>query len=156
MRCPFCGCEDTQVKDSRSAEDGSSIRRRRQCTACSGRFTTFERVQLRELVVVKSSGRKEIFDRDKLMRSVQISLRKRKVDQERVEQMVTGVVRRLEAMGESEIDSKAIGQLVMEGLAGLDDVAYVRYASVYRDFREARDFGEFIGELEDQEGEGGN
>lgn len=155
MRCPFCGCEDTQVKDSRSAEDGSSIRRRRQCTACSGRFTTFERVQLRELVVVKSSGRKETFDRDKLMRSVQISLRKRKVDQERVEQMVTGVVRRLEAMGETEIESKAIGQLVMEGLAGLDDVAYVRYASVYKDFREARDFGEFIGELEDQEGEGG-
>lgn len=155
MRCPFCGCEDTQVKDSRSAEDGSSIRRRRQCTACSGRFTTFERVQLRELIVVKSSGRKEIFDRDKLMRSVQISLRKRKVDQERVEQMVSGVVRRLEAMGESEIDSKVVGELVMEGLAGLDDVAYVRYASVYKDFREARDFGEFIGELEDQEGEGG-
>ncbi|OFW98766.1 MAG: transcriptional regulator NrdR [Alphaproteobacteria bacterium RIFCSPHIGHO2_12_FULL_63_12] len=153
MRCPFCGCEDTQVKDSRSAEDGSSIRRRRQCTACSGRFTTFERVQLRELIVVKSSGRKEIFDRDKLMRSVQISMRKRKVDQERVEQMVTGVVRRLEAMGETEIDSKAIGELVMEGLAGLDDVAYVRYASVYKDFREARDFGEFIGELGDQEGE---
>lgn len=155
MRCPFCGCEDTQVKDSRSAEDGSSIRRRRQCTACSGRFTTFERVQLRELIVVKSSGRKEIFDRDKLMRSVQISLRKRKVDQERVEQMVSGVVRRLEATGETEIDSKVVGELVMEGLAGLDDVAYVRYASVYKDFREARDFGEFIGELEDQEGEGG-
>lgn len=153
MRCPFCGCEDTQVKDSRSAEDGSSIRRRRQCSACSGRFTTFERVQLRELIVVKSSGRKEIFDRDKLMRSVQISLRKRNVDQERVEQMVTGVVRRLEAMGETEIDAKAIGELVMDGLAGLDDVAYVRYASVYKDFREARDFGEFIGELGDQEGE---
>lgn len=153
MRCPFCGCEDTQVKDSRSAEDGSSIRRRRQCSACSGRFTTFERVQLRELIVVKSSGRKEIFDRDKLMRSVQISLRKRSVEVERVEQMVTGVVRRLEAMGETEIDSKAIGALVMEGLAGLDDVAYVRYASVYKDFREARDFGDFIGELEDQEGE---
>lgn len=155
MRCPFCGCEDTQVKDSRSAEDGSSIRRRRQCTACSGRFTTFERVQLRELVVVKSSGRREIFDRDKLMRSVQISLRKRNVDAERVEQMLTGVIRRLEAMGETEINSKAIGELVMEGLAGLDDVAYVRYASVYKDFREARDFGEFIGELEDQEGTGG-
>ncbi len=155
MRCPFCGCEDTQVKDSRSAEDGSSIRRRRQCTACSGRFTTFERVQLRELVVVKTSGRREIFDRDKLMRSVQISLRKRNVDPERVEQMLTGVIRRLEAMGETEIDSKAIGELVMEGLAGLDDVAYVRYASVYKDFREARDFGEFIGELEDQEGTGG-
>jgi transcriptional repressor NrdR len=152
MRCPFCGCEDTQVKDSRSAEDGSSIRRRRQCTACSGRFTTFERVQLRELVVVKSSGRREMFDRDKLMRSVQISLRKRNVEPERVEQMLTGVIRRLEAMGESEIESKAIGELVMEGLAGLDDVAYVRYASVYRNFREARDFGDFIGELEDQEG----
>ncbi len=155
MRCPFCGCEDTQVKDSRSAEDGSSIRRRRQCTACSGRFTTFERVQLRELVVVKSSGRRELFDREKLMRSVLISLRKRNVDQERVDQMVTGVIRRLEAMGENEIDSKAIGQLVMEGLAGLDDVAYVRYASVYKNFREARDFGDFIGELEEQEGAGG-
>lgn len=155
MRCPFCGCEDTQVKDSRSAEDGSSIRRRRQCTACSGRFTTFERVQLRELVVIKSSGRRETLDRDKLMRSVQISLRKRNVDPERVEQMVTGVIRRLEAMGETEIESKVIGELVMEGLAGLDDVAYVRYASVYKDFREARDFGDFIGELEDQEGEGG-
>lgn len=155
MRCPFCGCEDTQVKDSRSAEDGSSIRRRRQCTACSGRFTTFERVQLRELVVIKSSGRRELFDREKLMRSVLISLRKRNVDQERVDQMVTGVIRRLEASGETEIDSKAIGELVMEGLAGLDDVAYVRYASVYKNFREARDFGDFVGELEDQEGAGG-
>ena len=149
MRCPFCGCEDTQVKDSRSAEDGSSIRRRRQCSACSGRFTTFERVQLRELIVVKSSGRKEPFERDKLMRSIQISLRKREVDPERVEQMVTGVIRRLEAMGEAEIMSKAVGELVMEGLAGLDDVAYVRYASVYRNFREARDFGEFVDELGD-------
>jgi transcriptional repressor NrdR len=143
------------VKDSRSAEDGSSIRRRRQCTACSGRFTTFERVQLRELVVIKSSGRRELFDREKLMRSVLISLRKRNVDQERVDQMVTGVIRRLEASGETEIDSKAIGELVMEGLAGLDDVAYVRYASVYKNFREARDFGDFVGELEDQEGAGG-
>ncbi len=155
MRCPFCGCEDTQVKDSRSAEDGSSIRRRRQCVACSGRFTTFERVQLRELVVVKSSGRREIFDRDKLMRSVQISLRKRNVDQDRVDQMVSGVIRRLEALGDTDIPSKSVGEFVMEGLAGLDDVAYVRYASVYRNFREARDFGEFIGELEDQEGSGG-
>jgi transcriptional repressor NrdR len=155
MRCPFCGCEDTAVKDSRSAEDGSSIRRRRQCTACGGRFTTFERVQLRELVVVKSSGRRETFDRDKLMRSVQISLRKRNVEQERVDQMLTGVIRRLESLGETEIPSKVVGELVMEGLAGLDDVAYVRYASVYRNFREARDFGEFIGELEDQEGAGG-
>ena len=151
MRCPFCGCEDTQVKDSRSAEDGSSIRRRRQCTACSGRFTTFERVQLRELIVVKSSGRKEPFERDKLMRSVQISLRKRDVDPDRVEQMVTGVIRRLEAMGETEINSNAIGELVMEGLAGLDDVAYVRYASVYKNFREARDFGEFIDEISEPE-----
>ncbi len=155
MRCPFCGCEDTQVKDSRSAEDGSSIRRRRQCTACGGRFTTFERVQLRELIVVKNSGRREIFDREKLMRSVQISLRKRNVEQERVDQMVTGVVRRLESLGDAEIPSKVVGELVMEGLAGLDDVAFVRYASVYRNFREARDFGEFIGELEDQEGAGG-
>jgi transcriptional repressor NrdR len=155
MRCPFCGSEDTQVKDSRSAEDGSSIRRRRQCAACGGRFTTFERVQLRELVVIKSSGRREVFDREKLMRSVQISLRKRNVDPERVEQMVTGVIRRLESLGESEIPSSVVGELVMQGLAGLDDVAYVRYASVYRNFREARDFGEFVGELEDQEGAGG-
>ncbi len=155
MRCPFCGSEDTQVKDSRSAEDGSSIRRRRQCAACGGRFTTFERVQLRELVVIKSSGRREVFDRDKLMRSVQISLRKRNVETERVEQMLTGVIRRLESLGESEIPSSVVGELVMQGLAGLDDVAYVRYASVYRNFREARDFGEFIGELEDQEGAGG-
>ncbi len=155
MRCPFCGCEDTQVKDSRSAEDGSSIRRRRQCTACGGRFTTFERVQLRELIVIKSSGRREVFDREKLMRSVHISLRKRNVEQERVDQMLTGVIRRLESLGEPEIPSKVVGELVMEGLLGLDDVAYVRYASVYRNFREARDFGEFIGELEDQEGAGG-
>ncbi|MCA8888214.1 MAG: transcriptional repressor NrdR [Parvularculaceae bacterium] len=148
MRCPFCGCEDTQVKDSRSAEDGSSIRRRRQCAACGGRFTTFERVQLRELTVLKSEGRKEPFDREKLMRSVQVSLRKRDVDQERVDQMVSGIVRRLESLGEQEIDSKVIGEMVMEGLAGLDDVAYVRYASVYKDFREARDFEQFLGELE--------
>ena len=148
MRCPFCGCEDTQVKDSRSAEDGSSIRRRRQCAACGGRFTTFERVQLRELTVLKSEGRKEPFDREKLMRSVQVSLRKRDVDQERVDQMVSGIVRRLESLGEQEIDSKVIGEMVMEGLAGLDDVAYVRYASVYKDFREARDFEQFLGELD--------
>ncbi|MEZ5897516.1 MAG: transcriptional regulator NrdR [Parvularculaceae bacterium] len=148
MRCPFCGCEDTQVKDSRSAEDGSSIRRRRQCAACGGRFTTFERVQLRELTVLKSEGRKEPFDREKLMRSVQVSLRKRDVDPERVDQMVSGIVRRLESLGEQEIDSKVIGEMVMEGLAGLDDVAYVRYASVYKDFREARDFEQFLGELE--------
>lgn len=149
MRCPFCGCEDTAVKDSRSAEDGSSIRRRRQCTACGGRFTTFERVQLRELVVVKNSGRRTAFDRDKLMRSVQIALRKRDVDPERVEQMVSGVIRRLEAQGDAEIPSKTIGEFVMEGLAELDDVAYVRYASVYKNFREARDFEQFLGKLEE-------
>ncbi len=149
MRCPFCGCEDTQVKDSRPAEDGSSIRRRRQCSACGGRFTTFERVQLRELVVLKNSGRKTPFDRDKLMRSIGIALRKRNVDPERVDQMVSGIVRRLESMGESEVESKKIGELVMEGLANLDDVAYVRYASVYRDFREAKDFEQFLGGMEE-------
>ncbi|MGE0408690.1 MAG: transcriptional regulator NrdR [Amphiplicatus sp.] len=151
MRCPFCGCEDTQVKDSRSAEDGSSIRRRRQCDACGGRFTTFERVQLRELVVVKSSGRKVAFDRDKLMRSVNIAMRKRNVEPERIEQMVSGVIRRLEAIGDVEIESKLIGELVMEGLAHLDDVAYVRYASVYKNFREARDFEQFLDNLEGEE-----
>ena len=151
MRCPFCGCEDTQVKDSRSAEDGSSIRRRRQCAACGGRFTTFERVQLRELIVLKSSGRRAPFDRDKLMRSINIALRKRDVEPERVDQMVTGIIRRLEASGEAEVESKRIGELIMEGLANLDDVAYVRYASVYRNFREARDFEEFLGELDEHE-----
>ncbi len=151
MRCPFCGCDDTQVKDSRAAEDGSSIRRRRQCGACGARFTTFERVQLRELVVIKSSGRKVPFDRDKLTRSVNIALRKRNVDPERVEQMVSGVTRRLEAMGDAEIDSKLIGELVMEGLASLDDVAYVRYASVYKNFREARDFGQFLDGMDEQD-----
>ncbi|MEE2691913.1 MAG: transcriptional regulator NrdR [Pseudomonadota bacterium] len=154
MRCPFCGNEETQVKDSRSAEDGSSIRRRRQCSACGGRFTTFERVQLRELMVIKSSGRKALFDRDKLMRSVGIALRKRDVDPERVEQMVSGIIRQLEASGEAEIPSKKIGEMVMEGLANLDDVAYVRYASVYKNFREARDFEQFLDGLEEQEREG--
>lgn len=154
MRCPFCGNEDTQVKDSRSAEDGSSIRRRRQCSACAGRFTTFERIQLRELVVLKSSGRKALFDRDKLMRSVSIALRKREVEPERVEQMISGIIRQLEASGEAEIPSKRIGEMVMEGLANLDDVAYVRYASVYKNFREAKDFGQFLDGLEDQEREG--
>lgn len=153
MRCPFCGSDDTQVKDSRSAEDGASVRRRRECSACGGRFTTFERVQLRELVVVKSTGKKAPFDRDKMMRSIQIAVRKRNVEPERVEQMASGVVRRLESMGESEIPSKTIGELVMEGLAQLDDVAYVRYASVYKNFREAKDFEEFIGELEEGERE---
>ena len=147
MRCPFCGNEDTQVKDSRPTEDNSAIRRRRQCTNCGARFTTFERVQLRELTVVKSSDKRETFDRDKLMRSVTIALRKRPVDPDRVERMVNGIVRRLESSGESEIPTSLIGQLIMDALAGLDQVAYVRFASVYRNFREARDFEEFIEKL---------
>ena len=151
MRCPFCGHDDSQVKDSRPAEDGAAIRRRRHCSACGARFTTFERVQLRELQVVKSSGRRVRFDRDKLMRSVQVALRKRPVDPERTERMVTGIVRRLESMGEPDIPSHIIGERVMEGLAGLDDVAYVRYASVYKNFREARDFEQFLGNLSEQD-----
>ncbi|VAW04372.1 Ribonucleotide reductase transcriptional regulator NrdR [hydrothermal vent metagenome] len=153
MRCPFCGSDETQVKDSRSAEDGASVRRRRECTACGGRFTTFERVQLRELIVVKSSGKKAPFDRDKLARSVLIATRKREVEPDRVEQMISGVVRRLEAMGEAEIPSKTIGELVMAGLAHLDDVAYVRYASVYKDFRHTKDFEQFLGKMEDGDNE---
>lgn len=151
MRCPFCTSEDTQVKDSRSAEDGTSVRRRRECSSCGGRFTTFERVQLRELVVVKSTGKKAPFDRDKLARSVLIATRKRNVQPEQIEQMISGIVRRLESMGETEIESKTIGELVMEGLAHLDDVAYVRYASVYKDFREAKDFEKFLGGLDDND-----
>jgi len=147
MRCPFCGCEDTQVKDSRPAEDGSSIRRRRQCTRCGGRFTTFERVQLRELIVIKSSGKRAPFDRDKLMRSISIATRKRNIEPERLEQMVSGIVRRLEATGETEVESSEIGQMAMEALAQLDDVAFVRYASVYKNFTEARDFGQFLDAL---------
>ena len=147
MRCPYCGSTNTQVKDSRPSEDHTAIRRRRVCADCSGRFTTFERVQLRELTVVKKNGRRVPFDRDKLMRSLQIALRKRSVDPERVERMVSGIVRRLENMGESDIKSETIGRLVMEGLKGLDDVAYVRFASVYKNFREARDFEALLGEL---------
>lgn len=147
MRCPFCGNEDTQVKDSRPTEDHSAIRRRRQCPNCAARFTTFERVQLRDLAVIKSNGRRERFDRDKLMRSMTIALQKRSVDPERVERIVNGIVRRLESMGENEVPSKIIGEMVMDALASLDQVAYVRFASVYRNFREARDFEEFIGQL---------
>ncbi|MCP5433548.1 MAG: transcriptional repressor NrdR [Alphaproteobacteria bacterium] len=147
MRCPFCGNEDTQVKDSRPTEDGSAIRRRRQCQACGARFTTFERVQLRELIVVKKSGRKVPFDRDKLHASIQVALRKRPVEPEKIERMINGIVRNLESLGESEIPSAVIGELVMEGLAALDPVAYVRFASVYRNFREAKDFEQFLGEL---------
>jgi transcriptional repressor NrdR len=135
------------VKDSRPGEDGSVIRRRRVCPDCGGRFTTFERVQLRELTVLKRSGRRIPFEREKLLRSVEVALRKRPVDPERIERMVNGIVRQLESMGEGEITSQMIGELVMEGLKGLDDVAYVRFASVYRNFREAKDFGELIDEL---------
>ena len=147
MRCPYCGNPDTQVKDSRPSEDNTAIRRRRVCTDCGGRFTTFERVQLRELMVVKRNNRRVPFDRDKLMRSVQVALRKRQVDPERVERMVNGIVRQLESMGESEVSSEQIGHLVMEGLRGLDTVAFVRFASVYKNFREAKDFEELLNEL---------
>lgn len=147
MRCPYCACEDSQVKDSRPTEENSAIRRRRVCPDCGGRFTTFERVQLRELVVSKRSGRKVPFDRDKLMSSVKVALRKRPIEPERIERMVSGIVRQLEATGETEIDSSMIGQLVMEALRGLDPVAYVRFASVYRDFREAADFAGVLGEI---------
>ena len=150
MRCPYCGRLDTQVKDSRPADDSASIRRRRVCPDCGGRFTTFERVQLRELVVLKRSGRRVPFDRDKLSRSVEVALRKRPVDPERVERLINGIVRQLESSGEGEVASEAIGELVMEGLRNLDDVAYVRYASVYRGFREARDFEELLGRLAEE------
>lgn len=151
MRCPYCQSEDTQVKDSRPAEDGAVIRRRRVCPVCGGRFTTFERVQLRDLVVVKRSGRKVPFDRDKLMRSFDIALRKRNVEPERIDRAVSGIVRQLESTGEIEIPAGEIGQLVMEALKSLDDVAYVRFASVYRNFREAKDFQDVLGELRGDE-----
>ena len=154
MRCPFCAFADTQVKDSRPTEDGSAIRRRRVCPECGGRFTTFERVQLRELVVVKRSGKRVPFDRDKLMRSVEIALRKRPVDPERVGRLVSGIVRQLEAAGETEIPAENIGRIVMEALKALDDVAYVRFASVYRNFRDPRDFEQLIGEMA-EDGEAG-
>lgn len=144
MRCPFCSSPDTQVKDSRQAEDNSAVRRRRLCVKCGGRFTTFERVQLRALSVLKKSGRSAAFDRDKLARSVMIALQKRPVQTERVEQMISGVVRQLESMGQADITSDQIGELVMEGLSSLDSVAYVRYASVYKDFRATQDFENFI------------
>lgn len=147
MRCPYCGSLDTQVKDSRPTDDSASIRRRRVCPDCGGRFTTFERVQLRELTVVKRSGRRTVFDRDKLQTSIEVALRKRAVAPERVERMVNGIVRQLESSGEAEISSSAIGELVMEGLKALDDVAYVRFASVYKNFREAKDFEELLGQL---------
>jgi len=147
MRCPYCGHDDTQVKDSRPTEDNSAIRRRRYCPACVCRFTTFERVQLRELTVVKKSGRRMPFERDKLARSISLALRKRPVEPDRVERMINGLVRRLESMGESDIPAEVIGELVMESLESLDPVGYVRFASVYRNFREAKDFEDFVGKI---------
>lgn len=147
MRCPFCGDADTQVKDSRPTEDNTAIRRRRLCTACGSRFTTFERVQLREMTVIKKDGSRVSFDRDKLARSLEIAVRKRPVEPERVGRAVSGIVRRLESGGEHEVPSSAIGEMVMDALSALDQVAYVRFASVYRNFREAKDFEEFIGSL---------
>ena len=147
MRCPFCAHDDTQVKDSRPSEDNSAIRRRRHCPECGGRFTTFERVQLRELVVVKKNGRRAPFEREKLERSMNHALRKRPVERERIDRTVTGIVRRLESMGENEIPSDVIGGLIMQALQSLDKVAYVRFASVYKNFRETRDFEMLIGEL---------
>ena len=147
MRCPYCMNADTQVKDSRPTEDNTVIRRRRVCPDCGGRFTTFERIQLRELTIIKNTGRKVPFDRDKLMRSVQVALRKRPVEPERIERMVSGIVRRLENLGESEVPAKLVGELVMEALYALDQVGYVRFASVYRNFRETKDFEEFLGEM---------
>ena len=150
MRCPFCGHEDTQVKDSRLSESGAAIRRRRFCASCGQRFTTIERVQLRELTVVKSDGRKVPFDREKIARSIRIALNKRPVDDERIERIVNGLVRQFEASGENEITSAEVGGAVMETLKAVDAVAYVRFASVYRDFREARDFEAFLGGLGDE------
>jgi len=151
MRCPFCGHEDTQVKDSRPTEDGSAIRRRRACIGCGQRFSTVERVQLREIMVVKTDGRRVLFDRDKLARSVRIALRKRPVDDEQIERIVNGIVRKLEASGEADVSSATIGEIVMDTLKAIDAVAYVRFASVYRNFREAKDFEAFLGELGEPE-----
>ncbi|HWD25552.1 MAG TPA: transcriptional regulator NrdR [Rhizomicrobium sp.] len=153
MRCPFCGHDDTQVKDSRPSEDNSAIRRRRHCPECGGRFTTFERVQLRELVVVKKNGRREPFEREKLERSMNHALRKRPVERERIDRTITGIVRRLESLGENEIQSTVIGELIMQALSSLDKVAYVRFASVYKNFRETKDFEVLLGELEGDEKE---
>lgn len=149
MRCPFCAFDNSQVKDSRPTEDNTAIRRRRQCDSCGARFTTFERVQLREITVVKSDGTRETFDRSKIDQSVSLACRKRGVAQERLDQLVSGVQRQIETMGESEVPAKAIGEMVMEGLRGLDTVAYIRFASVYRDFTEAKDFEDFASTVRD-------
>ena len=152
MRCPFCGHDDTNVKDSRPTEDSAAVRRRRQCSNCGARFTTFERVQLRDLVVVKRNSKREAFDRDKLIRSMTIALQKRPVERERVDRIINGIVRRLESSGETDIPSQWIGELIMDALATLDKVAYIRFASVYRDFRETRDFEEFIEKIDTAQG----
>ena len=149
MRCPFCAHDDTQVKDSRPTEDDTAIRRRRQCESCGARFTTFERVQLREVAVIKSGGKREPFDRSKIEQSVALACRKRNVEQERIDQLVSGIQRQVETAGETEIASSRIGEMVMEGLRQLDSVAYIRFASVYRDFSEARDFEEFASSVRD-------
>ncbi|MFN3837565.1 MAG: transcriptional regulator NrdR [Brevundimonas sp.] len=146
MKCPFCGHQDTQVKDSRPSDDGSAIRRRRSCPNCNGRFTTFERVQLRELVILKRNGRRTPFERDKLERSLGVALRKRPVQAEQIEQMVNRIVRQLESLGETEIPSSTVGDFIMKALKGVDEVAYVRYASVYKDFRHTGDFAKFLGD----------
>jgi transcriptional repressor NrdR len=153
MRCPYCGHEDSQVKDSRPTEDGAAIRRRRQCEGCAARFTTFERIQLRDIVVVKSGGASEPFDREKLARSIELACRKRAIDNVRIERLVSGIQRQLETSGESEVASARIGSLAMEGLKGLDSVAYIRVASVYKDFTEAKDFQEFAGSIREVSGE---
>ena len=152
MRCPFCAHDDSQVKDSRPTEDNTSIRRRRQCESCGARFTTFERVQLREVTVVKSDGKRESFDRGKLEQSVALACRKRGIAQERLDQLVSGIQRQIETLGEAEVASKTIGEMVMDGLRQLDSVAYIRFASVYRDFGEARDFEEFASAVQDMSG----
>ena len=149
MRCPFCAHDDSQVKDSRPTEDGAAIRRRRQCEGCGARFTTFERIQLRELTVVKSEGRREPFERDKLARSVAIACRKRPIEAAHIDQMVSGIQRQLETLGDPDVDARQIGALVMDALRSIDSVAYIRFASVYKDFTEARDFEEFAGSVKD-------
>ncbi|MBN8849158.1 MULTISPECIES: transcriptional regulator NrdR [unclassified Sphingomonas] len=149
MRCPFCGHDASQVKDSRPTDDGAAIRRRRQCEGCAARFTTFERIQLRDLIVIKSQDRREPFEREKLVRSIGVAARKRPVDGVAIERLVSGIQRQLETSGDGEVTSKRIGEMVMEGLKGLDSVAYIRFASVYRDFNEAKDFEEFAGSVEE-------
>ena len=149
MRCPFCSNQDSQVKDSRPTEDNTAIRRRRICDQCGSRFTTFERIQLRDLIVLKTNGKKEVFDRDKMFRSLSLALRKRNIDQEKIEKIVNAIVRKLENFGDTEVKTTLIGEYIMEALSHLDQIAYVRFASVYKNFREVKDFEDFLGNLED-------